>query len=603
MPENSIDDLKLLARAEAYKQESENLLSSYHNKWSKSIQLLKGIMSDDEKQKSKVRRRSKLFFRKIWATSWRLVAAFYAAFLKDQNTFEIEGRDRINDPRKAKILQFITEYRMDLMKRTQDLFIKLLWGFQDITNNGICYAKLFWEYDPATKKDGPVYTPYPPEQCFPDMVAATKSDMRFFIFESYPTMDQMKLMKYQNLDKIEPENAKSSEVRNLRHVGGPDPQQNPGDTEYPTPGSIKTDEKEAVEAKYVVWEMFYRVENGDWWIVDTAKGNWILKPPRKSKYKNRLPIIMGLCLTEAHKLIGEDFPNAQEAPQKSLNDTINKRKDSLSLALNDMKIVNRYGNVDIQSLQNSRAGGIVMADDVTAVQRLEHRDPTTQAYLDASADEAMMQEISGIEAPLQGRETAEKATTAQINFQNASVKMDLYIGIAGETFIREFFSLLAYEIQLFETDKHVLRVANDSWRLEEGVYAVPDELDLEFEANCIVNVGVNTVGRQQELGQLFTFLDRATMSNQGMIQLVGSYAKIGLPVPTDIRLIDTTKIMEDIMPLLGKKSTKDYYITLPSQQPPQGQPGGPNVQAGLAGRAQPQIAAPSPAAPNLSAGV
>jgi hypothetical protein len=285
---------------------------------------------------------------------------------------------------------------------------------------------------------------------------------------------------------------------------------------------------------------------------------------------------MGTCLTEAHKLVGEGFPESMEGPQESFNHNLNARKDNVSLALNGMSVVSRYGGVDLQSLTNSRPGGIIMADDINAVRERQIPDVTQNAYMESSADEGMMQEVAGVTAQHLGLGRNEKATVAQINQAEGGAKIDLYISIVGETFVRDFYSQLAYLIQRFETDEMVFRIANANLR-QEG-YEGEDIYDLDFEADCIVNVGLGTVGRQQDIQMMSMAMDRAIMSNQATVALMQSGAT---PPVGGFKLIDTTAFMEDMLPKLGRKDLGRYFITV--NPPPQPQGGGGSGAGGAPG--------------------
>jgi len=309
-----------------WKTDSENLRSLYDDRWAANTKLLNGIFTEEEAAKSRTRGRSKIFFRKIWATTWRLIASFYTTFLRDQDTFKIEGRDTQRDPHKARILHLMTEYRRDVLMREDSLFLKFIWGFQNIVNLGWTVGKLSWEFN--TGKDGPKFVLYPNEQVFPDMTAETKEDMRYIIFENYLQKEEMEELGYDNIDQAEATSVPSNVLRHTRHLNTRDPLQNPGENEYPTAGRYQDERRDAVGAKvYRVWECFYK-ENGRIKFTVTNEGKVILKEAEDSPYGNRYPCIMGLCLTQAHKLLGEGFPEPLEGPQESYNANINMRKDN-----------------------------------------------------------------------------------------------------------------------------------------------------------------------------------------------------------------------------------------------------------------------------------
>ena len=555
------EDMEGINKLQGWKSESENNRSQYEDRWVKNMRLSKGIFNDTELQRSAVRKRSKIFFRKTWATVWRILASFHAAFLRDPDTFKIEGRDTINDPLKAKVLQKMVEYRRDVMMRKNSLFIKFVWAFQNILNMGWTVGKLSWEY--TDRKDGPVFKLYPNEQVYADFSAETPEDMRFIIFENYMTKDEMEDLGYDNVDKAQTMGPTSSRLRATRHLETRDPIQNPGDNEYPSNGRYADEQKDTPSRKYRVYEVFYW-EKGEIMFCVTDMDQLYFREPEESVYGDRFPIVMGTCLTEAHKLIGEGFPEVMEGPQESYNHNLNMRKDNLALVLNQQTIVSRYGGVDLQSLVNSRPGGVTLADDVNAVKERNIPDVTQSSYMEASADEGMMQETGGITPQHLGLGKNEKATVAQINQTEGNAKIDLYIAIVGETFFRSFYSQLAYLIQQFETDEVVFRVANASLR-DEG-YEGEDIYDLGFEADCIVNVGLGTVGRQQEIQTTMLAMDRVIMANQAMVGL----ASAGMVPPEGIRIFDPTAFMEDMLPLMGKKDLARYFMQMPQPTQPGG---------------------------------
>lgn len=574
----SASDRDLLDRIQKWHNDSSDMRSNYEERWSRNIRLMRGIFSDDENSQSKIRKRNKTFHRKIWAIVWRLLASGYQTFLRDQDTFKIEGRDRINDWHKAGVLQSMVEYRRDQMYRQKDLFLKCIWAMQDMFQFGWCAGEMVWIYN--EEDDCPDFILYPNEQVFPDMTVELPYQMRYCIFESYMGKEDMKARGFENLDKIQAMSIPNSNVRNARYQGYRDPLQNPGASEYPRPGRYDNGGKDTVPNKYVVWKTVYK-ENGKIKYCITGKGDVVLSQPKELPVK-KLPVIFGQCLTVAHRLFGEGFPEPLEGPQESYNYNLNMRKDNVALALNRQKIVNRYGNVDLQSLMNNRPGGVTMADDVEAVKELDTCDVTQSSYAEASADDAMMQEMSGITPGKMGMGQEYKATTAQINYQESNAKIDLFLAIVGETFFREFFGVLADHIQRYETDEKIFRIANDSWRKKEGLSVFPNVYDIDdFSADCIINAGLGTVSRENEIRQLMLLVDRAIMANQALAQM----AQMGAVPPTGLKIFDITTMIEDLYVKMGRKDVSRFSIQV---QPPQ-QQASPGGNGAMAGMNQPQM--------------
>lgn len=554
----------ILRSVAAWKAESENDKRAFETQIARNMKLMKGIPLEDKTTRSDVRNRNKTYFRKIWSMGWRMVAALYNSFLRDYN-FRITPVDAIDDPRKAAVHQKIMEYRIRQMNRKDDLFIKHIWAFYDIYQNGWAANKLSWHYNEETGEDRPKYTSYPPEQVFPDFSASTKQDMKYYIFVSYPTMDEMETLGYKNLDKAEKISVISNQVRAIRHAGSNDPIQNPGAKEYAASGRYSDGGvEEGAKELYEVWECFYK-EGGKWKFCVTHKGNEYAKEPADSPYGDTMTLIMGVCLTEPHKLVGEGFPQSLEGPQESYNFNLNMRKDNVALALNKPTIVARFGNVDLGALLNRVPGKAVLADDPNAVKEMQIDDVTRSSYTEAQADMGMMEDISGITAAVQGLSNADTATETQINLSQGSAKLDLYTSIIGETYMKDFISTLGEFVQRFETNDTAFRVAQMEAQIATGIDH-SDVYNLDYEADYEINVGLN-VGKDQELRQALLILDRAAMYNQQQIALIGSGA---IPPNNNIKLFNSLSVFEDVLKALGKKDFARYWLSVGAPQVPQG---------------------------------
>lgn len=565
-----------LEKLSRWQAESKNLTTSYITRWAKNDKLWKGIFQSDVDNRSKVRGVEKTFFRKIWATGWRLLASFYNAYLRDYDNFIIEGRDTELDPRYAKVLHFMTQYHRDRMLRQENLFLRHIWAFQNIIKFGLCVGKFYWN----VKKDKPDWCLYPNDQTFLDLGADDVAKMRYCFFLNYMTKEEMEEEGYKNIDELAIGNVENNELRSTRFNDNPDPIQDAGNSNYSswTSGgrlggvysNKYTDPRDRNIQRYRVYECFWK-ENGK--IMYGVSGDfkiWLMEPI-ESPYGERFPVVVGTCLTEPHKIIGEGFPEPLASPQESFNYFLNIRKDNVAMSMTGHTFVSRYGNVDLQSLVNRRTGGYTLVDDVNnSVRHEQMPDVTRTAYNEAGMDASMMDEMSGITPGKIGMETSSKATVAQINFNESNAKVDLYIAIVGETFMRDWTSMLAYLIAKFETDITVFKIANDKLQKEmpknnEFIYQI------DIDADCIINVGSGTAGRDMEIKQILLAMDRAMMSNQA----TGALLQMGVVNPQNALFINTAKFMEDLLPKIGKKNLKDYFIQAqPAINPETGMPMG-----------------------------
>lgn len=577
-----------LKKIRAWYSESDNTMTQYWNRWAKNTDLIKGRFPEDERTKSKVRNRSKLFFRKIWAAKWRFKAAMYSLFYRDPDMFTLEPRGS-EDYLPVKILQKVVEYRRDWLIRKQNLFLQFDWAMGDIHDYGMCIGKLHWKYNPATNEDHPEFTLYPIEQVRFDMTNPLPHKRRFIIFINYLSKEDMQEAGYKNIDKCVKASIPYNILRAKRYEGNADPNQMvQSETEYPTPGKYNDDNRDNMGEKYEVWEAFYK-EDGKWhWCVSNA-GKVELKEADIYLDGNISPEIIGMCLTEEHKAIGEGFPESLEGPQESLNANINMRKDNVALLLNRPKIVDRFSNVDLHSLLNVSTGKLTMADNaVTAVRELDMADVTGSAYAEANADEAMMEEMNGITDIKQGQSRTDKATVAQLNYSESNAKIDYYGALIGYTFFKTFYEKLSYYVTKLESDETILRITNENLGREGAVIMAGNMGAFNVEYDCIVNVGSGLVGRSMEVQNTLLAMDRALMANQMNLTLLTSGA---LPPGTPVKFIDPTVFLEDLLPKIGKKNVDRFFYRLPAPMmpPPEMAQGGGGQANGQAGMEQPQM--------------
>lgn len=571
--------------------ESKELRRQNDIRWAQNIKLLRGIFPDDELARSKVRKRSKIFFRKIWASNWRLLAAMNDAFLRETDQFRVVGRNgEDGDEEKAELLQILTEYRRDILMRTESFYLQQIWSIMSMLDLGWACAKFGWKYDKKRGIDKPDFVLYPNEQVFPDMSVTLPHRMRYIIFENYMTAEDMKDEGYDS-SGCDFYGTTQNIVRAARFQNGQRDPLNYADTNtnstYPKPGSEGNIDTTQMRSRYCVREVFYQEDSELKFAAYCGKK--MLVNPMVSPYGKRYPVVMGQCLTLAHQLIGEGFPEAQEGPQTSLNVTLNQRKDNVSVLMNGESIVDRYANVDLEALRVSRPANIILSDNPEAVKQLDKREVTQTAYMEAGIDMSMMDEVSGVTPGLVGMDKSQKATTSQINFQNAGAKVGLFASIIAQTWFRDLFTQLAYMIQRFETDETIMRVANRTLnkRLVEkgkGPMVNPIEDIDDFVADIDVQVNPDMTTKEQEARNIMLAMDRAIMSNQALIPLV----QAGVVPAEGVELMNPAEFMRILLPKIGQKNVTKFFLKiakhdLPPPVPPGGGTGGGKTTQALAG--------------------
>jgi hypothetical protein len=549
-----------LQKVSIWKADSEMYFKQKHNRWAKNTRLVNGIYEEEEVKKSKIRNRSKLFWRKTWATNMRLLASMYQSFLKDRQSMKIEGRFG-EDVNRGKVLTEMCRYRIDLLYRQKSLFRKLMWALLDIIN--LSDAIGFWRWD--VSDDSPDFIISAPDRVFPDPKATTKDRWAYCIFEDYYTFDEMKELGFKNLDEVKSTRPTQTSVELSRAERSSLDRRYISDSQdanyYPPDGSGEGSQEQDIPPLYGVWQVFYK-EDGLIKYAVTNQSHTVLREGRDTGL-DIYPIVHGSCLLLAHEVMGEGFPEPLEGPQESANATLNMRKDAVALSLVPHRIVARYAGVDLESLINARVGGITLTDDVNAVREEDKRDVTSRAYLEVDADDQMMQEMSAVTQQRLGLpgQPGEKATVASIAQQESGTKLDLFIGIVAETFFRDFYTVLAHMIQKFETDLTVFRVANA--KLNNPV----EILDIEnFESDFIVKVGTPSVNRVTEIQQLFLAMDRMNISNQTALGFIQN------GITENVHIFNVTQVMAEVLPLISSnfKNLENFIVRIQQQATPAG---------------------------------
>jgi hypothetical protein len=562
-----------------WKNNSENQLKAKNARWAKNMKQVNGQFEETEIKRSKVRNRSKIYWRKTWASNQRLLASLYQAFLKEPESVKIEGRmGTDNDVQRGKVLTEMVKYRRDILLRKRGLFRKLMWALMDIVNLSDTIGKWHWNLE----RDEPDFVTYSPDRVFPDMQSNLKEEMRYWIFESFLTKQELEEAGYDNLTDIKasaiiqsPLEMAKQEASNLDK---PHVSDDYNSNYYPSDGSGESASKEPPPL-YQVWEILYKENDVVYYAVHNSN-HAVLKEAEATPFEI-YPVVHGSCLLISHELLGEGFPEPQEGPQRSANDTLNTRKDAVHLSLMPHRYVSRYGGVDIDSLVNARVGAITLMDDINAVKEEEKRDITGRAYMEVDSDDMMMQEMTAVTQQRQGfpGQPGEKATVANIAYQESGTKLDLYIGIIAQTFFHDFYGILAYMIQKFETDETVFRVANAKFPDQDIVFDIDS-----FEADYIVKVGTPSINKNMEAQQAMLAMQQATLANQVTLGL----AQAGVLPPQGATIFDVAKFTTELLPNIGYKNVKDYLVTI-GNAPPQQQGGGTQTAQGVAGAIQPQL--------------
>jgi hypothetical protein len=575
---------KILQERLIHYNESVMIRNKLEHRWSQNQKLLKGIPLHHERTNSSVRKRPKIRFRKVWSAAVRILASLFQAFLLDKNKFRIKGFDESTDFQQAKVLEKMTTFRLNWLYRRRDAFTKLIWSFMDAISPGLSIVKVHWKFNEEQGVDEPALTPYPLEQVALDWSAPVRDEMRYAYLDSFLTKDQLGEMAYDNIDKAIAIDVPQHILRDIRwhETGDPLKGRERGSSSdynngtvglnFPDPGTAEAGDttKQTVTQRFRATECFYKEDGKIWFGVFNREGGIWLKEPTVSPYGTIYPIAIGSLLLEPHKLVPESIVEPLEGPQEDLNMTLNLRKDNQLLSMQGGWSIDRLAGVDVQALSNLRPGFIVRRNPGQgAIEPIKLPDVTQTSYIEAGADQSMIEEMMGIPPVKQGTSTSSKTGVTALNLQEANTKENLFIATIGETLFRQIIYLLAYEIQLFETDERIFRVANENARKEVNDAKLDNIYDVEFDMDVEIEVGLNEVSRSIEIQRKLLFIDRALQANQSTILMLRS----GIQMPNP-QAVDTAEMLNDTAKDFGIDNLKKYLVPLTPPQPQQPQQGG-----------------------------
>jgi hypothetical protein len=195
--------------------------------------------------------------------------------------------------------------------------------------------------------------------------------------------------------------------------------------------------------------------------------------------------------------------------QRETNETVNQRRDNVSLVLNKRFIVKRGNDVDVQSLLRNTAGSVTMANNPKEdVVPMEWNDVTSSSYQEQDRLNVDYDELTGnfsSSSVMTNRKLNETVGGMQMLGQGANQLTEYLIRTLVETWVEPVLRQLVKLEQAYETDMVVLGLAGQKAQLSQkyGVDQITDEL-LNQELTTRVNVGMGATDPQTKL-QKFTF--------------------------------------------------------------------------------------------------
>lgn len=330
-------------------------------------------------------------FRVIEAITPRMVAneptgSFYPAEQGDEATTHILNSLIKYDWRRAEMFPKLVNF-VKSMLIFGTAFGRVYWDFQEREKYQMVPKKIngrmVWTPKNAKKIkvtdfDGPNFETLNIYDCFPDPNATNIHNMRWFIYRTFKTLDELKrendcrgVEYYKNLDKLEAmidENNKKSDkitddnqYREHRRV---------------MMGTQEFRGEDESNKEFVVLRRFDK----DMWTDIIPEFGICIREEQNPYFHGELPIIHGVDYPYPGELYGMGEIEPVDRIQRAINAVLNQRLDNVQLTLRNMWKVKKNSGVDLHTLI-SAPGNVVTTDDMAAVEALQVPDVTGSTFV------------------------------------------------------------------------------------------------------------------------------------------------------------------------------------------------------------------------------
>jgi hypothetical protein len=405
-----------------------------------------------------------------------------------------------------------------------------------------------------TEYDGPNFETLNIYDCYPDPNATSLDNMRWFIYRTFKTVDELENENdarggeyWKNLDKL---HAAMEDKQKQDHTKrGYQPQ----DINYREHRRVmlSTQELHGEDKSNPEFVVLIRYTKSRW-LFTVPEFGIVIRDVENPYFHGQLPIIYGVDYPYPGELFGMGEIEPIDRIQRAINSVLNQRLDNVQLTLNSMWKVKKQSGVDMHTLV-SAPGNIITTDDMDAIEPIAVPDVTgptfvqTMSYLTSA-----MQNGSGITDYTTGLDTNantqnETATGVRLIQQEANAQFKLKIQLFNHMVIERIANQWKDLRIQYTTEKQKVRILgrNDVKYLQDktelgrtdnqGQPIVPG--DLETEAKLVVGQDDN-----------FAFL--TLMPEDIQPSIVGDYDFIASP--SSEQLTDPVALQENFFIMLEK---------------------------------------------------
>lgn len=234
----------------------------------------------------------------------------------------------------------------------------------------------------VTEFDGPNFEVLNIYDCFPDPNATSKDNMRWFIYRTFKTLDELKaenetrgIEYWKNLNKLEEGMTKKDgynkaadntfdymQYREHRRI------------------MLSTEELHGKDESNPEFAVFRRFTPDGWCDVVPEYGNVVIREVENPYFHGEIPITVGVDYPYPGELYGMGEIEPIDRIQRAINAVLNQRLDNVQLNLNQMWKVKKNSGVDMHTLV-SAPGNVITTDDMGAIEPIVIPDVTGNTFV------------------------------------------------------------------------------------------------------------------------------------------------------------------------------------------------------------------------------
>jgi hypothetical protein len=552
-PQEENTDWLSLARS-CFQASTDYMDTNYRKGWEDNLRAFGNKHPSDSKYNSEnYRHRSRIFRPKTRSVIRRNEAAAAAAFFSNPEVIDTQpiNKSDMKARAAAEIMKELVQYRLT---KTIPWFLTCIGALQDAQTVGVCCSYQYWKYDEADGKpleDEPCIELIPVENIRIDPGASWIDPIGTspFVIRMIPMyrVDVEEMRK-----RVDPKTGQPKWKKEQEEERGGEAFRY--DTTRMARESLREDSKNnnANISDYdILWvhENFVK-RDGKTWVYFTLATEELLTDPKELSevyFHGEIPIVMGFCIIETHKVYPAGIAELIRPLQAEANEIANQRLDNVKFVLNKKWIAKRNSQVDLNAIVRNVPGGVILASNPeTDLKEVNFPDVTASSYAEQDRINADMDDLAGNFSPgsAQTKKGGPEPVRNNMMFVQGAGQMTEYmLRIFIETWVKKVLRQLVKLEQAYETDRTVLAIAAQKAQLhiKYGMSEVTNDI-LDQELLLEVNVGMSATDPFAKLQKFLT----ATNSIAGIL---------GVPTLPPTFKMEATK---EIFGLLGYGDGKRF---------------------------------------------